>query len=445
MVWYGYFNGYDDGITNGWAWYEIDGGRQDYMNYYEHCREMTLELTNGQIIPEDELADYWEYNRAALVNYIEEVLYGVSGTVTNSQGEAIDAIITIPDHDFDNSHALTHSDSGIYYRLLAPGTYNIQFESYSYETHSENNIVLGQHESVNLDIVLNPLPPLSFTGVVLDAEDGLPIENALVEILDIPLEAIYSDEGGEFMLTPVYAGTYLLHIFADDFGVFLEEIEITEEMEDLQITLIHLSVVDFEAGSIPDGWEVSGNADWQITNDTAANGLFSLQSGDISNDQISTVSISMDVPLDGEISFFCKVACEDDSNNNWDYLYFAIDGIELERWDGQVDWHEEVYPVSAGMHTFTWTYSKDGSVSHYADAGWIDYIDLPDDTDVSEIIPGDVSLDGVVDILDVVMTVNFILNVDEPSNEAQIAGDLDENGVINVLDLIGIVNIILSS
>ncbi|MFQ6610324.1 MAG: M14 family zinc carboxypeptidase, partial [Fidelibacterota bacterium] len=151
-----YFDGYDDGITNGWAWYEIDGGRQDYMNYYEHCREMTLELTNGQMISEDELSDYWEYNRAAMVNYIEEVLYGVTGTVTNSQGEAIEAIITIPDHDFDNSHVLTHPDFGTYYRLLSPGTYNILYESYSYESHLENNVVLGLHESVHLDIVLNP-------------------------------------------------------------------------------------------------------------------------------------------------------------------------------------------------------------------------------------------------------------------------------------------------
>ncbi len=35
----GYFNGFNDGITNGYAWYSISGGRQDYMNYFHHCRE----------------------------------------------------------------------------------------------------------------------------------------------------------------------------------------------------------------------------------------------------------------------------------------------------------------------------------------------------------------------------------------------------------------------
>jgi len=30
----GYLTDYNDGITNGYAWYSISGGRQDYMNYF---------------------------------------------------------------------------------------------------------------------------------------------------------------------------------------------------------------------------------------------------------------------------------------------------------------------------------------------------------------------------------------------------------------------------
>jgi len=152
----------------------------------------------------------------------------------------------------------------------------------------------------------------------------------------------------------------------------------------------------------------------------------------------------MEVHTENEIRFATRVACEDDDENNWDFLYFSIDGTELQRWDGQVDWREESYPVSIGVHTFSWTYSKDGSVSHYADAGWIDFIQLPWEPDISDIVPGDVNMDGVVNVMDVVTTVNFILNVFEPDYEQLIAADLDGNGAINVLDLIAMVNLILA-
>jgi hypothetical protein len=43
----GYMSDFDDGITNGWQWYEVAGGRQDYMNYFQQGREFTLEIITG--------------------------------------------------------------------------------------------------------------------------------------------------------------------------------------------------------------------------------------------------------------------------------------------------------------------------------------------------------------------------------------------------------------
>jgi len=33
---------YSSGITEGGDWYAISGGRQDYMNFVHHCKEVTL-------------------------------------------------------------------------------------------------------------------------------------------------------------------------------------------------------------------------------------------------------------------------------------------------------------------------------------------------------------------------------------------------------------------
>ena len=56
----GYFNDLNNGITNGWDWYEVDGGRQDYMNYFRYCKEFTLELSNDKTPNPNDLSDLWE-------------------------------------------------------------------------------------------------------------------------------------------------------------------------------------------------------------------------------------------------------------------------------------------------------------------------------------------------------------------------------------------------
>ena len=52
---------------------------------------------------------------------------------------------------------------------------------------------------------------------------------------------------------------------------------------------------------------------------------------------------------------------------------------------------------------------------------------------------GDVNLDGIINILDIIATVNFIL-----SNEYNVSADLNDDSIINVLDIIELVNIIMN-
>ena len=48
-----------------------------------------------------------------------------------------------------------------------------------------------------------------------------------------------------------------------------------------------------------------------------------------------------------------------------------------EEWTGEIAWGEVSYPGTAGVHTFKWTYYKDGSVNTGSDCGWIDFIIFP--------------------------------------------------------------------
>lgn len=57
----------DNGVTNGYAWYAVAGGRQDYMTYFMHGREVTIELCHTKLTTASQLPTYWNYNKASLL------------------------------------------------------------------------------------------------------------------------------------------------------------------------------------------------------------------------------------------------------------------------------------------------------------------------------------------------------------------------------------------
>ena len=58
----------------------------------------------------------------------------------------------------------------------------------------------------------------------------------------------------------------------------------------------------------------------------------------------------------------------------------------------------------------------------------------PDDS-----VLGDINSDGIIDVLDVVMLVNYILNPEASELEG---ADINNDGVVNVLDVVQLINII---
>jgi PKD repeat protein len=128
-----YFNEFNNGITNGHAWYEITGGRQDYMNFFRNCRESTLEISDTKLVPESQLIPHWNYNYRSLLNYIEQAGYGLHGLVTDSMsGAPLYAKVYISGFDLDSSHVYTDPQVGDYHRLLKAGTYNVTYSSPGY-------------------------------------------------------------------------------------------------------------------------------------------------------------------------------------------------------------------------------------------------------------------------------------------------------------------------
>lgn len=152
---------YLGGVTNGGAWYVITGGRQDYTNFYQWGREVTIEISNTKLVPASLLPNYWEYNKRSFLNYIETVFYGVKGIVTDTINSPLKAKITVVGHDVDNSEVWSDSLSGFYLRMLSPGTYSFTFESAEHYDTTISNIVLGSYFSFNeLNVQMIPFVPV---------------------------------------------------------------------------------------------------------------------------------------------------------------------------------------------------------------------------------------------------------------------------------------------
>ena len=59
-------------------------------------------------------------------------------------------------------------------------------------------------------------------------------------------------------------------------------------------------------------------------------------------------------------------------------------------------------------------------------------------------IPGDVNGDELINVIDIVALVSFILETDTPSDSEYLAGDFNGDGNLNVLDIVDIIALILS-
>ena len=138
-------------------------------------------------------------------------------------------------------------------------------------------------------------------------------------------------------------------------------------------------IEDFETNDFTKyNWNLGGNLNWFTSDSLKYQGNYSAKSGKITHSQSSFIAVNQYILADGTIKFHKKVSCERDINNhNYDYLAFYIDGSEKARWDGEIDWSQESFPVSAGSHTFKWTYVKDNSVNTGADCAWLDNIIFP--------------------------------------------------------------------
>jgi hypothetical protein len=154
----GYMTYLDNGITNGYDWYKINGGRQDFMVYELHGREVTIELDNDFVTPAAQLNLLWEYNLRSMLGFIENALYGIHGLVRDDQTSApVPARIFIKGHDKDSSHVYSDTLTGSFVRLIAPGIWNLLITASGYYGVLLSNVSVIEGQATELQIRMHSI------------------------------------------------------------------------------------------------------------------------------------------------------------------------------------------------------------------------------------------------------------------------------------------------
>ena len=147
---------YSSGITNGYAWYTITGSRQDYMNYYGQCRELTLECSSSKTPSASQLPNFWNYNHNSMLAYMEQCLKGVHGIVrdANTQQPIEGVTVKVQNHDALGSWVTSHA-VGDFHRPIKGGNYTFKFtkEGYCSETV---DVAITDGARVDLEVYLSP-------------------------------------------------------------------------------------------------------------------------------------------------------------------------------------------------------------------------------------------------------------------------------------------------
>lgn len=131
---------------------------------------------------------------------------------------------------------------------------------------------------------------------------------------------------------------------------------------------------DFESGDLTKFSWSTNRYPWVITDVNPYRGNYSLRSYEnLSNRSESRLNINWTSLFDDSISFAYKVSSEQD----WDFFYFYVDGAEVFSASGEIEWTRVSVPVTAGSHTFSFSYKKDQFGSEGSDCVWIDDVHLP--------------------------------------------------------------------
>jgi|GEM_PF-952809 len=180
----------------------------------------------------------------------------------------------------------------------------------------------------------------------------------------LPQGLAFNTALGRITGNPTEGGVFSLTLGASNAaGTGTKDLKISVESGPLDLA----AVLDLDSLT----WSDTGSAPWtgetSVTHD-AVDAAAALGVGDN-----EFAAMETDVTGPASLRFFWKVTSELD----YDYLSFSMDGQELARISGDVDWKLKSLPIPEGTHHIVFKYRKDSKTEpEIADGAWVDQVSL---------------------------------------------------------------------
>ena len=187
----------------------------------------------------------------AVISVMSGIGY-LTGTVTDVvTGDPIPAELSIQ----GTTRETTADPATGSYSFLLPGdsTYTIQVSYFGYDT-TQQSIYVAPDDTTTLDFQLNPTPSGVLAGMVMDADNGLPVQGATVQIQGTPIDPTTSNAVGVFRFGAIPGGaTYNVQATAPFYGSNSEKkTVISDNLNLLALPLLGGFTDDMEGGT--NGW-----------------------------------------------------------------------------------------------------------------------------------------------------------------------------------------------
>jgi hypothetical protein len=432
---------FDQGITNGAAWYVITGSMQDW-NYGEtDCMEITMEIGTIKWPPASQLPTYWSQNQESMLAYMEFVHRGIHGLVTSSGGAPLNATITV-----QGNAKQMHTDPqvGDYYRLLLPGTYTVTASASGYLPQTEQ-ITVPASGSIEHNFVLAEAQSVDFIGQVRDLE-GFGVAGMTVTIDTEPASSGTTDANGSFTFSGIPEGLYHISFNNGTQTVQEQDFLLTGYANRVVFVLLEPEIAFNDPCESIANWTASGP--WGAVTYQGQSAITDSPTGDYSNNTFRTLRITNPISLQNITEPTLSFKTAYDLESGYDFVLVQASATTSNWTDlgsitgTQASWRSLSYSLEqfAGQSVYI-RFALDSDWGVTGDGIYLDDITISG-IGADQIIYGDVDGDKMVRFNDALLLLDHTVGFDPlpdtdplPWEQGRvIAADVDESLVLDSED-----------